>query len=79
MEERSVWLEAELLTIKANNYELKTKLEAGTFDMKAENMELKSRLMQGKKQYVFFPKVFLRSCTLGSSRKDGEENSLLGG
>ena len=58
MEERSVWLEAELLTIKAKNYELKTKLEAGTFNMNAENMELKSRLMQGKKQYVFFPKVF---------------------
>ena len=58
MEGRSTWLEAELLTIKAGNYELKTKLEAGTFNMKAENMELKSRLMQGKKNMYFPQKSF---------------------
>ena len=49
MEERSAWLAAELLTIKVENFELKTRLEAAISIVKAQNIELKTRLMQGKK------------------------------
>ena len=64
MENRSSWLEAELFTVKAENFELKTMLKAGISNAKAKNIELKTRLMQGKKQWIIFDN-FPNTFTIG--------------
>ena len=64
MEERNDRLEAELVNMNAENFELKTRLEVGISNVNAENSELKTRLEQGKKQCLICSKIFFQVANL---------------